>query len=63
VFWLLVEREQKMLVNFAMVSKLFLFRKLDKTNNFVMSPTKKILGRNVAFISFVGSITTIVVRR
>jgi hypothetical protein len=41
---------------------------LGKINRFMMSLfptiiTKEILGRNVAFISFVGRIATIVVRR
>jgi hypothetical protein len=48
--------------------ELLLFRELGKTNNFLMSLfptiiTKKILGNNVVFISFVGRITTVVARR
>jgi hypothetical protein len=44
------------------------FRELGKTDNFLMSLfptiiTKEILGRNVAFTSFVGRITTVVARR
>jgi hypothetical protein len=44
------------------------FQELDKTNNFLMSLfpaiiTKKILGRNVALISFMGRIAIVVVRR
>jgi hypothetical protein len=47
---------------------LLLFRELGKTNNFLMSLfptiiTKEILERNVAFISFVGRIVTVVARR
>jgi hypothetical protein len=45
-----------------------MFRELDKTNNFMMSLfptiiTKEILRRNVALISFVGMIPTIVAKR
>jgi hypothetical protein len=44
------------------------FRELGKTNNFLMSLfpiiiTKEILGRNLAFTSFVGMIATIVARK
>jgi hypothetical protein len=44
------------------------FRELGKTNNFLMSLfptiiTKEIFGRNVALISFVGMIATIVAKR
>jgi hypothetical protein len=44
------------------------FWELGKTNNFLMSLfpiiiIKEILGRNVAFTSFVGRIATIVARR
>jgi hypothetical protein len=47
---------------------LLLFGELGKTDNFLMSLfpiiiTKKILGRHVAFTSFVGRIATIVARR
>jgi hypothetical protein len=47
---------------------LFPFWELGKTNNFLMSLfstiiTKEIFGRNVALISFVGRIATIVARR
>jgi hypothetical protein len=47
---------------------LFPFRELGKTDSFLMSLfpiiiTKEIFGRNVALISFVGKIATIVARR
>jgi hypothetical protein len=47
---------------------LLTFQELDKTNSFLMSffptiITKEILGKNVALISFVGRIATIVARR
>jgi hypothetical protein len=47
--------------------ELFLFRELGKTNNLLISLfstiiTKKILGRNVAFTSFVGRIATVVAK-
>jgi hypothetical protein len=47
---------------------LFPFRELGKTDSFLMSffpiiITKEILERNVAIISFVGKIATIVARR
>jgi hypothetical protein len=47
---------------------LFSFQELGKTNSFLISllPTiirKEIFERNVAFISFVGKITTVVERR
>jgi hypothetical protein len=47
---------------------LLLFRELGKIDNFLMSLfptiiTKKILGRNVAFTSFVNKIATVVARR
>jgi hypothetical protein len=45
-----------------------MFRELGKTDNFLMSLfptiiTKEIFGRNVALISFVGRIATVVTRR
>jgi hypothetical protein len=48
--------------------ELFPFRELGKTNNFLMSLfpiiiTKDILGRNVAFTSFVNKIATILAKR
>jgi hypothetical protein len=57
-----------MLANFAVLSKLFPFRELCKTNNFLMSlfPTiiiKEILGRNVTPINFVGRIAIVIARR
>jgi hypothetical protein len=44
------------------------FRELGKTNSFLMSLsptiiTKEILKKNVAFISFVGKIATVVTKR
>jgi hypothetical protein len=48
--------------------ELFPFWELHKTNNFLMSLfptiiTKEVFGRNVALISFVGKIATLVARR
>ncbi len=57
-----------MLANFAVVIRVAPFRELGKTNSFMMSLfptiiTKEILRKNVALISFMGRIATIVVRR
>jgi hypothetical protein len=57
-----------MLADFAVVIGVASVSKLAKTDKFLMSLfptiiTKEILERNVALISFVGRITTIVARR
>jgi hypothetical protein len=56
------------LINIVLFFLLLSFWELDKTNNFLMSLfftiiTKEIFRRNVALISFVGSIAIIVTRR
>ncbi len=66
--WLLDEGLWKMLVNFSIIIEVASVSKLGKTVRFFKSIfptiiTKEILERNVAFISFVGKITTIVARR
>jgi hypothetical protein len=65
--WLLVEGQRKMLANFVMVIRVASFLGTWPKKNFMMSVfltiiTKEILGRNVAFTSFVGKIATIVTR-
>jgi len=57
-----------MLADFAVVIKVASLWELGKTDRFLMSLfptiiTKEIFGKNVALISFVGMITTIVARR
>jgi hypothetical protein len=57
-----------MLANFAAIIEVASVLYLCKINGFMMSffptiITKEILGRNVAFISFMGRIATIVARR
>jgi len=64
----LVEGQQKMLANFVVIIRVLPVQELAKTNNFLMSlfPTiiiKEIFGRNVALTSFMGRITTVVVKR
>jgi hypothetical protein len=57
-----------MLANFVVIIRVLPIQELAKTNNFLMSlfPTiiiKEIFGRNVALTSFMGRITTVVVKR
>jgi hypothetical protein len=57
-----------MLANFVVIIRVLPVQELAKTNNFLMSlfPTiiiKEIFGRNVALTSFMGRITTVVVKR
>jgi hypothetical protein len=57
-----------MLADFAVVIEVASVQELSKTNSFLMSLfptiiTKKILGKNVALINFVGRIGTVVARR
>ncbi len=66
--WLLVEGERKMLVEFAMVIEIASVPKTYQNKQLPDVPLshnnhKRVLKRNVALISFVGRIATVITKR